>query len=57
MLESEGFLESCVFQGEDGCDVGQSDADTCSEGLLLGTVLVDGDTEGLDIGCAGTDGG
>jgi len=31
-------------------------AEGCSEGLLLGPVLIDGDMEGLDVGCPVTEG-
>ena len=36
--------------------MGQSESDGCSVGVLLGGVLVDGNCEGLKVGCLDTEG-
>ena len=33
-----------------GCDAGQSETEGCSEGWLIGAVLIDGKLEGIDDG-------
>ena len=35
---------------DDGCDVGQSEADGDSLGWLLGAVLIEGDSDGMEVG-------
>ena len=41
---------------DDGCDVGQSEIEGCSEGWLLGAGLIDGDSDGIDDGQSVSDG-
>ena len=49
-------IEGCLLGWDDGCDVGQSEIEGCSEGWLLGAGLIDGDSDGIDDGQSVTDG-
>ena len=50
ILDREGFIDGSVLGSDDGCVVGKSDTDGFSEGWLLGAVLIEGDSEGMDVG-------
>ncbi len=56
MLDSEGFIDGWLLGADDGCVVGQSEAEGCSDGWLLGAALMDGDSEGIADGQSVTDG-
>ena len=55
-MDDEGLVDGILLGLVDGCDVGQSEDDGCSEGWLLGAELVDGDPEGIEEGQSVTDG-
>ena len=56
IIDNEGLIEGCLLGRDDSCDVGQSEIGGLVEGWLLGTVLMDGDSEGIDDGQSVTDG-
>mmetsp|Transcript_11842 Transcript_11842/g.25957 ORF Transcript_11842/g.25957 Transcript_11842/m.25957 type:complete len:90 (+) Transcript_11842:125-394(+) len=48
-------MDGCELGWDDGCDVGQSETEGFPEGWLLGGVLIDGDSDGIDVGKSVTD--